>query len=193
MQSKVTFNYCNEEDKIELFEKIKKIKCHMGEGNPKTITTFELLNRVMDYYILCVYSDNSTTKGTKRDYVQDEEYQLCTEEQALREQLFVCAMSSMSNLVSRVVQHTHKCPASLEMKSGAYLHHGMNLKLTCDQNHNLNWTSSPYIMGGKLLVNMRVLHGIITSGILPGQVTKLTSEAKTGEMGPKFMESLGRQ
>ena len=191
MQSKVTFNYCNEEDKVELFAKIKQIKTHMGEENPNMITTFELLNRVLDYYILCTCADDRDAENHKKmDYVQDVEYQLCSEEEAVNEKLFVCAMSSVKNLVARVGKHSQKCPALLGTRSNTYLQHGMNVKFSCKHDHTINWTSSPYVKGGKLLVNMRFFHGVVTSGILPGQATKLATEVKIGEMGVKYIDTL---
>ena len=74
--------------------------------------------------------------------------------------------------------------------SSAYLHHEMQIKLSCSKKHILTWLSSPYSSGGKLLVNLRMLHGIMTSGILPGQYIKICNEARIGEMGQKYLNTL---
>ena len=49
-KGKLNFNFSNEEDKIELFNKIKTIKSFMGDGKPTTVNTFEMLHRILDFF-----------------------------------------------------------------------------------------------------------------------------------------------
>ena len=168
-QSKFTFNYCNEEDRVEIFEKIKKIKCYMAEGNPNTITTFEMLNRVMDYYMLCIsHGSENVSEEESKHFVQHKEYQMCSMEEAQNERNSICSVSSIENLIARVTKYAQNCSAQISVNAMTYLHHAMQFKLSCEYEHYLMWTSSPYINGGKLLVNIKMLHGIITSGNSPG-------------------------
>ena len=42
-------NYTSEETKQQLFDKILKVKSLIGNGNPNTVTTAEMLDCVLDF------------------------------------------------------------------------------------------------------------------------------------------------
>ena len=187
-KGKLSFNYCNDVDKEEMFEKIAATKKHMGDGNPNIITTFELLHRVLDFYMLANCKDN---KVLDCDYfVGGSEYQLASGKDTKSEELFISTESSLSQLISRTQAHRGCCDQPLSIKKSNRFQHAVQLNVTCDNNHTITWTSSPYVQGGKLLVNLRMAHGYLTSGILPNQYSKMCSEAKLGALGHKYVEGI---
>ena len=67
IKGKLDFYYCNDEDKAELFQQVKLIKTCMRDGNPNTITTFDMLFRVMHFYINmnCREDSDDTPQGVR--------------------------------------------------------------------------------------------------------------------------------
>ena len=96
-QAKLKFYYLDGVDKTELFAKLHKIKAYIGEGNANIITTFEFLHRVTNYYMLCLLDndDQPSNQIHRKQYVDDNEFELCSKEKAIEEKLFLCTQSSI--------------------------------------------------------------------------------------------------
>lgn len=189
-KGKLDFYFCKEEDKIELFSKIKTIKSFMGDGKPTSVTTFEMLQRIMDFYIMgnCT-NELPVTEGDKLpSNLMD--YQLIDEERVAQEDLFICVVSSLQNLAHSIENHARVCSSKLDISPGKKLHFAKQMHGSCGNNHGFVWTSSPNIMGGKLLANLRMAHGYFTSGILPIQMKKFCEQAGIGTMGDTYLDNL---
>ena len=189
-KGKLDFYYCNEDDKVELFQKIQLIKSHMGDGNANTITTFEMLDRVVNFYISMNCTKVSIPpmlpKGT---FQADVQYKVATKD-ATSEEMFVCTDSSLKHLVSQVEQHAHICQESLVCTTKPKLRHVAMVEASCSEDHRLAWASSPHVSGGKFLVNLRMAHAYHTSGMLPSHLSKFCSTAGIGIMGQRYLDSL---
>ena len=198
-KGKIDFYYCNEEDKIELFNEMKSIKTYMGDGDPNTVTTFEMMDRVLDFYLLMnsnrkdvgkqlqdkfsaaaeyttaeyTTAEYTTAEYTTAEYTTAEyttaEYTTASKGQAVDDELFICTLSSLKHLVQQVEKHQQGCCKELECDKYTRLHHGLQVTLKCPKRLSFTWTSSPHLPGGKLLVNVRIAHAFFSSGMLPNQ------------------------
>ena len=104
-KGKIDFYYCNEEDKIELFNKMKSIKTYMGDGNPNTVTTFEMMDRVLDFYLLMNSNRKDVGKQVQDKFSAAAEYTTASKGQAVDDELFICTLSSLKHLVQQVEKH----------------------------------------------------------------------------------------
>ena len=167
LRGRLEFSYRSDDEKISLFNKMDKMKMKLGEGNMNKVSTFELLNRVFDFYISCnlstlaIEQDNACTLSNDgssgSSYLND--YQYATLQQATNDDLSVCMQSSLSNLVEQVYDHSQKCCKKLDIQKVKKINHATSFSLTCEDGHSETWTSSPHAEGGKFVVNLRMAHG----------------------------------
>ena len=168
-KGKLDFYYCNIEDKTELFQKANLIKSCMGDGNANTVTTFEMLFRLMDFYINmnCREDDDNIPQGA---FSASPEYRFASQADGLSDELFVCTLSSLQHLISQAEKHARSCEEDLECQKKQKLHHVLMANGTCSKDHKFTWSSSPFIPGGKYLVNVKMAHAYFTSGMLPNHL-----------------------
>ena len=204
-KGKIDLYYCNEEDKIELFNKMKSIKTYMGDGNPNTVTTFEMMDRVLDFYLLMnsnrkdvgkqlqgkfsAAAEYTTAEYTTAEYTTAE-YTTASKGQAVDDELFICTLSSLKHLAQQMEKHQQGCCKELECDKYTRLHHGLQVTLKCPKRLSFTWTSSPHLPGGKLLVNVRRAHAFFSSGMLPNQLEKFCTEGGVGLLGVKYLDHL---
>ncbi len=109
----------------------------------------------------------------------------------MKEELYVCTVSSVQTLLDQAHQHNRQCQDNvLAVTVNNHIGHVMQAGVSCNSGHRFMWTSSPKIKGGKFLGNLRMAHGYLTSGMLPNHMEKLCAEAKIGHLGDKFMKGL---
>ncbi|OWF47756.1 hypothetical protein KP79_PYT17582 [Mizuhopecten yessoensis] len=87
------------------------------------------------------------------------------------QKLFLCAEESLQNLVKVVEHHSEHCKEHLQMKKPIQKGHVLKAQFQCDS-QKLAWSSSPYLPDKGYLVNDRVQHGFICSGMLPSHYAK---------------------
>jgi hypothetical protein len=186
----LSFNYRTEDDKAVLMGKLTEVKTFMGEGKPSTVTTFEVLHRIMDFYLSSnIAADEGPAMGDDQPIP---EYQVIGEEETEDEELYVCTLSSVQHLLAQTQQHNaSECKSFVAMSFKNRLHHVLRAQVECPNcTFNCMWTSTPHIPGGKFLGNVRVAHGYLTSGILPNQYEKLCTAAQLGVMGDTYLNAL---
>ena len=83
--------------------------------------------------------------------------------------LMMVAVSSLQNLIARVLQHANHCKHSLVVADISRRGHVAVAKLKCAKNstHCSLWSPSPQLRNGRYLINNRVQHGLARSGMLP--------------------------
>ena len=190
-RGKLEFYYSGDGEKDNLFAKVKAAKSLIGEGQPTTVTTFNLLETVLDFYITQnskqMTSPEETNNCTAAPFP---EYQQISEKSTEDEELFVGAVSSITSLVNQVQHHHKTCTSILSSFNTQKIRHVLQAKIRCDNGHSFTWTSSPHVEGGNFLVNLRMAHGYITSGILPNQFDRLCEASKLGTLGTKYLDTL---
>lgn len=190
-RGRIEYYYKDDADKITLQNKMDKIKLFMGEGSFNKVSSFELLHRVMDYFILCCLpeEENQPVALPQED---PSSYQYINEEQAKDENMFVCTEFSIQQLVHLIQHHSQMCSSPLKLSFSNMLHHVSQANLACavEQPHHLKWVSSPHTKNGKFVANLRMAHGFLSSGMLPNQYQKFTQAANIGVLGEKYIGGL---
>ena len=121
-------------------------------------------------------------------FVVDCSFAQCTDLPSTKEQLFVCASSSIDNLVKRTQLHSKVCDQPLETNAVTLSGHVGVFRLQCAKDHRISWHSSPYL-GDKYLVNSRMAHGYFISGILPNQYERIMTATGIGILGNAYLNT----
>ena len=100
----------------------------------------------------------------------------------VNQKIFMCAEDSLKRYKEVVESHARYCKDNLAMKKWTKGGHVINIRLKCESSHNFLWSSSPYMKNNEYLVNNRVQHGLICSGMLPSQYTKFVDGAGIGKI-----------
>jgi hypothetical protein len=176
LRGRLEFYFKTENEKTELLNKMDRLKLFLGEGKLNRISTFQLLNKVFDFFI----NENiPSERGSRNDtYFEGTTYQFIEKDRAVDDQLFVGSFSSVDKLVRSVESHTDKCNDNITIKNYQMLKHVLSMDMQCEnEKHFWNWTSSPHIEQGRFLVNTRLAHGYFSSGMLPNHFTKFCDGA----------------
>ena len=171
---------------------LQKVKTFLGGGNPNLCTNKQLLSEVFRFFIAknieeCGPERNNTDSAEPAHFV-DCSFAQCTDLPSTKEQLFVCASSSINNLVKRTQLHSKVCDQPLETNAVTLSGHVGVFRLQCAKDHRISWHSSPYL-GDKYLVNSRMAHGYFISGILPNQYERIMTATGIGILGNAYLNT----
>ena len=64
------------------------------------------------------------------------------------------------------------------------------MKVTCDQGHQVVWKSSPSLPNGRPLDNYRLVHAILSSGLMPVQYERFFPASGIGFVGDSALDSI---
>ena len=102
----------------------------------------------------------------------------------VNQNFFMTSLPSIRKLMDVVSSHGKYCKGILETKKVTKRGHVHSLKLTCTRGdrgkHSYIWASSPYLHNGKYLVNERINHAFLCSGMLPSHYSKFCNAAGIG-------------
>ena len=189
--ARIEFSYKHLEEKQSIFDKLNVIKRKIGEGNAGTITTFNAIETVMDYYLeMHSVKENDSVCADQEDEYYCLGYQYASREQCETEELFLCTDSSVNELLKRTANHHRNCNSPRRVEKVFKMQQAASLRLPCSNKHIINWTTSPHMEGGKLLVNMKMVHGFFVSGMLPNQFKRLCQASGIGSTGKKYLSEL---
>jgi hypothetical protein len=101
------------------------------------------------------------------------------------DKLFVMTKTSLKQLVSMVESHRSGCCARMDITKIQSNGHVAVCEMKCDHKskHRITWNSSPKLPNGSFLVNDRILHGMICSGMLPVHYERLCGGSGIGIIG----------
>ena len=105
------------------------------------------------------------------------------------QQMFLCTTSAMNNIIDQCTQHNAFCPIALDINGCTMMGHVANLDLQCTGGHHYRWMSSPYMPDGKFLANVRMLHGVLSSGIRHVQYDSVVNAAGMGAIDHKVFDA----
>lgn len=193
IEGKINFSTNSEDERQSIYAWCSDIKTAMGGGNPNNVTNRDLLFEVLSFYVrnnisVPINEDNENIKEEENVPFLDCSFTTCNAEGS-NQTLFVCAQDSIENLVKRVTNHNVICNNYLNIKSTDLKGHVGLCKLTCDNKHEIMWSSTPYV-GDKFLGNLRMAHGFYVSGILPNQYSRLFQAANIGTIGETSLNSI---
>ncbi|CAH1238875.1 Hypp5655 [Branchiostoma lanceolatum] len=166
-------------------EKIKQVKTLMGGVDATTNT--DMIDTLMDCYV-----------STRERFLSSGTAPLCDFQPCPvgreRQGLFVVAEDSLRYLLATVSQHDEpvsspdpekhgkpRCPEALTLRKVTYIGHVAVVKIQCRRGCIYRWTSSPHV-GKPFLVNLRIAHGYLSSGILPNQYQRICKAAGIGKL-----------
>ena len=66
----------------------------------------------------------------------------------------------------------------------------VTMRLECEEKHRIPWTLSPRFPNAKLLVDYRLAHAALTTGLLPVQYEQFSSVRGIGHIGYRTLDSI---
>ena len=98
--------------------------------------------------------------------------------------VYMSTKSSMQKLINQVQDHARGCKTRLSIAKIQRRGHVALVQLACKKkgklNHRFWWSSSPKLPNGKYLVNEKVLHGLMLSGMRPSHYNRFTTTIGLG-------------
>ena len=183
---------CETQDGIDTLKRLMdQVKTFLGQGNPNMCNNKQLLDEVLRFYIaknIDREDGGGIVRVDKPTHCVDNTFVPCLDTPSCNEQLFICAQSSVENLVQRVELHNKCCEHSLAQSEFQMSGHVGVATFTCARKHQLRWHSSPYL-GIKYLVNEKMAHGYFISGILPNQYVRIVDAAGIGKLGQGYLDT----
>ncbi|KAJ8322416.1 hypothetical protein KUTeg_000025 [Tegillarca granosa] len=97
----------------------------------------------------------------------------------VNEPIFLTVGSSLSTFGELCTAHARKCKGTLKIQKTTEKGHVVALRLECEheRSHSYLWSSSPYLPNNEYLINYRVNHGFLCSGMLPVHYQRLCNGA----------------
>ena len=185
-RARFEYDYDSVEERQCLLDQMSYIKEIIGGDKKSKVTNKQLLSKLCNHFI------ESHTKG-EANIPQSEKVQTfhyIKRNECDDDQLFVGSLSALEHLLSRSNMHRNVCSETLKAKSNSMSGHVIDVTFSCKNKHNIDWNSSPYIEGGKFLVNMKIAHGYFVSGMLPNQYERLSSASGIGTIAEKDREAI---
>lgn len=136
-------------------DSMARMKQKMKELHKVHATNTDIINTALQYWL-----DNHDNQ--QRDFTGN---YVDAEKASVDQPLFLCATQSAKNLIQQTTQHNRLCNSQLDIRDTAMSGHVGILIVQCNAGHTFRWMSSPYTPDQKFLANVRLQHGIITSGI----------------------------
>ena len=145
------------------------------------INNFDVLDKLLEYWLQG--QTHSTPEEPEIDVHQNlNSTQTCDD-------LFVTSQISASKLVEIVENHARHCPSKLSVFRSNKRGHVKLLKLRCHsivhKHHSYWWSSSPKLPDQSYLVNARVNHGLVASGMRPSHYARFVTGAGIGCISKK--------
>ena len=186
----INFTADTKEEVEQIQALFNRVKSFLGEGKSRTVSSKATLEEVLQFFITrnvesVADRDENTPQADNGDFT-DCSYSRCEDFASSKQQLFVCAESSVDKLLERVQQHWCMCGKPLVRRELTMLGHVAMVTLRCEHSHQLLWPSSPYI-GTKYLANCRMAHGYLISGILPNQYCRVAEAAGIGKLDREYL------
>ncbi|KAI8493079.1 hypothetical protein Bbelb_290830 [Branchiostoma belcheri] len=162
-------------EKAEMTEKISQVKVLLG--GEKEATTKDMIMALLDHYL----TSHKPSSASLPPILP--KYQHISEEDRDREgqMLFITAEYSLRYLISNLHEHARRCTEEQKVRSLLRAGHTACVTMRCKKGHGFMWTSSPHI-GQPFLVNLRMAHGYMSSGMLPNQYKRLCANAGIGQI-----------
>ena len=165
----------DEVKKQEFLQKVKSIRDKLTQTYNKPVNNFDILDTAISFWI-------GNQSGNEQDNASTSSFAQAAENET-NENLFVVAPSSLQRLVKMVEEHAKSCTHGQNIVKAVYRGHVAINTLKCDHEdkpHVMKWSSSPYLPNNKFLVNHRMHHAFVCSGMLPVRYTRFANAAGIG-------------
>ena len=183
----IKFYVKNDDEKTNLYNKIDQAKLVLRE-KISNVTNAEILNEVLDLF-LATFSEG----GQNEDRVSTFKQYLDCNREATNEDIYLTTESSIRNLVQGIQLHQQKCNKAIKIKETQRILHAAKFTFVCEDKHTFKCDSSPYVAGGKYLVNLRMLHALMGSGLRYTQYERFCKAANLGVCGESYYGTVHEQ
>ena len=167
----------DDEKKLDIMDKMQKVRSDLMQKLNRPVNNYDIIAHLLDEYMLKKGQGNDETEKMPSTYVN-------APKNAVNEPFFVTTKTSVMRLANIAAIHGKQCRGKLMMKTFSRKGHVAQIKLKCSSasraRHSYLWSSSPYLKNGKYLVNARINHGLVCSGILPSHYVKFCHGAGIG-------------
>lgn len=171
-EAKIKYYVESSEQKKSLLGVIEKAKCILGGGHSPTVSNYDALMAVFNFYV-AHHEDQQDNNGSTEGETNFSGYQYCDKDNSLQP-VYLMTQDAAGELIKMVEKHGKKCTHSLHCTESKRLEHAGFFTITCSKNcTQFHWNTSSHIEGGKCLVNVRMVHAYMVSGILPVQYERL--------------------
>lgn len=184
----------SEEKKKEVLDKMQQIRNFLTKKFDQPVGNLQALENLIETW----FKQNMNSENDSIDIEQaniPSTYLKIAKKDA-NQNIFLCAEDSLKNFTDVVQSHARRCDHDLKIKRLTKRGHVVMANIKCDRTdnpHGMQWSSSPYLPNNEYLVNNRVNHGLICSGMLPSHYTKFVDGAGIGKINTekrdKFFKS----
>ncbi|KAK3106301.1 hypothetical protein FSP39_017387 [Pinctada imbricata] len=170
------FYVSSENDKVEIFDMIDRAKLLLSE-RVSLVSNAMILREVFQFYL-----SNNGGAPDQQNEGETESFKpyLRSPRDNCMEDICLISESSLKNLVAGISDHGLHCKERVEIDSFDTFGHVQKLTLKCKDMHTIKIDTSSRLPGGKFLVNLRVLHGIYSSGLRYAQYERFAKYAGIG-------------
>ena len=165
------------EENIIFFNKLDNAKLCVGD-KITNVSNYSILNTVLDCFLESngINSDQQQMPEPSQQSRLFKQYLYC-DKNTTSEDLFVCSELGVKNIKYGIQEHSQSCKWSMDISEIQTFGHVKKFVLTCVDGHTLRLDSSPHMEGGKFLVNMRLMHGMYSSGLRYSQYERFCNSA----------------
>ena len=181
----------NEQKKLEISVKMQKIRGCLVNTFNRPVNNCDIIDSALDFWIQSHVPDQDAqtfpTQSKKLKNKKDS-----------NENMFVSTVSSIQKLTEMTEHHGRNCRYNLKQQKVVYRGHVIIVTLQCGNTHDSHtyrWTSSPYLPNDTFLVNHRINHAFVCSGMLPVHYTRFSKASGFGVISKSkrktFLQSYG--
>lgn len=171
--------------KISLFEKLAKVRAALTCTLQTTVDNGIILNTALDYLL-------EKANIAKKPSVTSR--QVTCQKGQTSDEIFLTTKSSLAKMISVTEDHRRYCSSQLRLTKIVRKSHAAILTLKCQciigQKHCFFLTTSPKLPDGQYLVNQRMAHGYLFSGMRPSHYTRMSQAAKIGTLSKTLRKNI---
>lgn len=104
--------------------------------------------------------------------------------------LFVCERETFATLCSGLTQPCQCRSTALRVTKSLQKGHVLRVEFQCQACRRKQWWASSRTLGGKYIVNQKIVHAFTCAGILPSQYIHFSAHAKLGTLGAWYIRSV---
>ncbi|KAK3083302.1 hypothetical protein FSP39_018873 [Pinctada imbricata] len=179
----------DDEKRKEILDTMQKIKNELTRRENKNFGNIQTLE-----YLFELFNQTQSGEGNGNDSSNNRSWStyVTAKKSSMKQKIFLCAEKSLEKIIETVDAHARSCTGQLKIKKITTRGHVVMTNLKCEnlqQTHNIKWSSSPYLPNKEYLVNSRVNHGLICSGMLPSHYNRFVDGAGIGKIGKAKREN----
>lgn len=167
----------NEEKKNELLQNLQKVREVLVKQLGRPVNNTDIMDALVNAWGKSNVENELEYPKTPGTYIN-------VKKSEVNQDFFLTSVSSVSRLMDVAAIHGKHCCRKLEVKKVTKRGHVVSLKLRCTRTdrakHVYLWASSPYLPNGKYLINERINHAFVCSGMLPSHYSRFCKAAGFG-------------